>query len=210
VGGRAEDGDVRPFAAFISRPSELAAMIRSEDRKPVWIGERRQWYFTVSIRIPKVDHPVRIVILWDRKNGREAAKMMVTNRTYWEVTRTLMVYRKRWTGTETFHPEGPLLWRSGPTGRDGKQHLGMGDCQVRKGEGQTRHMHLVMLSHGLAVAEMRQGRAREWARSTLTTVGEACRAMLRETLGKALEWALERVTVDGWEVPRVKTALSLA
>jgi hypothetical protein len=34
--------------------------------------------------------------------------------------------------------------------------------------------------------------------------------MLRETLGKTLDWALERVTVDGWEVPRVKTALSLA
>jgi hypothetical protein len=177
--------------------SELAGGIPSEDRKAVWIGETKQWYFTKTIRIPKVDHPVRIVILWDRKNGREAAKMMVTNRTYWEVTRILRVYRKRWTGTETFH-------------RDGKQHLGMGDCQVRKGEGQTRHMYLVMLSHSLAVAEMRQGRAREWARTTLTTVGEACRAMLRETLAKTLDWALERVTVDGWEVPRVKTALSLA
>jgi hypothetical protein len=54
-----------------------------------------------------------------------------------------------------------------------------------------------------------QGRAREWARSKLTTVGEACRAMLRVTLGNALERALERVTVDGWEVLRVKMALFL-
>jgi hypothetical protein len=179
------------------KASEFAATIPSEDRKPVWIGERKQWYFTKTIRIPKVNHPVRIVILWDRKNGREAAKMLVTNRTYWEATRILKVYRKRWTGTETFH-------------RDGKQHLGMGDCQVRKGEGQTRHMYLVMLSHSLVVAEMRQGRSREWAHTMLTTVGEACRAMLRETLGKTLEWALERVTEDGWKIPRVKTALCLA
>ena len=37
----------------------------------------------------------------------------------------LRVYRHRWTGTETFH-------------RDGKQQLGLGDCQVRSGKGQTR------------------------------------------------------------------------
>jgi hypothetical protein len=57
---------------------------------------------------------------------------------------------------------------------------------------------------------MRQGRSREWAHTMLTTVGEACRAMLRETMGKTLEWALKRVTIDGWEIPRVKTALCLA
>ena len=122
--------------------------------------------------------------------------MLVTNRAHWEVTRILGVYRKRWTGTETFH-------------RDGKQHLGMGACQVRKGEGQTRHMYLVMLSHSLVVAEMRTYRSSEWAHTMLTTVGEACRAMLRETLGKTLEWALKRVAEDGWEVARVKTALCL-
>jgi hypothetical protein len=42
----------------------------------------------------------------------------------------VLVYRHRWTGTETFH-------------RDGKQQLGLGDCQVRSGEGQTRHVYLV-------------------------------------------------------------------
>ena len=40
----------------------------------------------------------------------------------------LRVYRHRWTGTETFH-------------RDGKQQLGLGDCQVRSGKGQTRHVY---------------------------------------------------------------------
>ncbi len=58
----------------------------------------------------------------------------MTNRVTWEVGRILGVYRERWTGTETFH-------------RDGKQELGMGDCQLRNGHGQTRHMYLVMLAY---------------------------------------------------------------
>lgn len=69
---------------------------------------------------------------------------------------------------------------------------------------------MVFLAHSELVGWMRQGRAREWAHAMLTTVGEACRAALRETLAKTLEWALERVTVEGWDVPRVKAALSLA
>jgi hypothetical protein len=67
---------------------------------------------------------VRIVILWKHKRDAEHCKVLVTNRCNWEVSRILSVYRNRWTGTETFH-------------RDGKQELGMGDCQLRDGQGQT-------------------------------------------------------------------------
>lgn len=38
-----------------------------------------------------------------------------------------------WRWTERFH-------------RDGKQHLGMGDCQLRKGQGQTRHLYMILLA----------------------------------------------------------------
>jgi hypothetical protein len=93
-----------------------------------------QWYFTKCIRIPGVNHTVRIVVLWKQQRDTDPVKILVTNRTYWEVHRILKTYRKRWTGTETFD-------------RDGKQHLGMGDCQLRNGEGQTRHMYLVFLAY---------------------------------------------------------------
>lgn len=139
---------------------------------------------------------MRIVITWDRKNGAEPGKILVTNRTHWDGTRILGVYRKRWIGTETFH-------------RDGKQHLGMGDCQLRNRDGETRHMYLVFLAYSELIASMRQGRAREWAHALLMTVGEACRAVLREALAKTLEWVFERVTRDAWEIDRVKIALSL-
>ncbi len=139
---------------------------------------------------------MRIAILWDRKNAAEPAKMVVTNRTFWEVTRILRVYRRRWTGTETFH-------------RNGKQELGLGDCQLRSGKGQTRHFYLVMMAHSFAVAELGQNRVRDWARVKLTTIGEACRAILCETLRKTLTWAMERVNNPHWTRERVMAHLGL-
>ena len=134
----------------IVKASDLAASIPPEDRKELRQGDRRQWYFTATVRIPDVKHKVRIVILWRYRHDPEPIKILVTNRITWEVTRILQVYRYRWTGTETFH-------------RDGKQQLGMGDCQLRDPQGQTRHMYLVMLAYSLLMSELKQGRAKEWA-----------------------------------------------
>ena len=36
------------------------------------------------------------------------------------------------------------------------------------------------------------------------TVGEACRAMLREALGQTLTWAVERA-LEGWTMPQIKS-----
>ena len=98
---------------------------------------------------PHVDHPVRLVILWDRKNG--------------------------------------------------KQHLGIGNGQLRTAKGQTRHLYLVMLAHSLLIDQMGQGHARGWAHSVLTTIGQACRAVSRETLSKTIHWAVEQANHAGVE-----------
>jgi hypothetical protein len=183
------------FRGQTIKAEDVAAQIGSEDRKPVTIGDDRQWYFTKSIHIPDVDHPVRIVILWERRNGAKAGKILVTNRTHWEVTRILRVYRCRWRGTECFH-------------RDGKQHLGMGDCQLRNGLGQTRHLYMVFLAHSVLMRQLRQGRAREWALERLTTIGQACMAVLRETLSQTITWVIDRVE-NGWSCGRIKAQLAL-
>jgi hypothetical protein len=166
------------------RVDAVAALIDPDSRKPLRRGDKQQWYFTATLRIPEVRHKVRIVILWDKKHDKEAKKILATNRTTWEVVRILEVYRDRWTGTETFH-------------RDGKQELGMGDCQLRDGQGQTRHMYLVMLAYSLLTAQLRENRAKEWALRKLTTIGEACRAVLRETLRSTLAWAIDQATDYG-------------
>src|SRR3954453_471833 len=165
----------------VLKASELAAAIPAEDRKELRTGDQRQWYFTVTVRLPEVKHKVRIVILWRYRHDDEPRKILVTNRITWEVSRIVRVYLHRWTGTETFH-------------RDGKQQLGLGDCQLRDVQGQTRHMYLVMLAYSLLMGELRQGRAKEWALHRLMTIGEACRAMVKEALRTTLAWAIEQVT----------------
>ena len=178
------------------KASELAAEIFPQSRKPLQEGEKRQWYFTCTLRIPDVKHRVRVVILWPSREAASPRIILVTNRVQWEVTRVVRVYRHRWTGTETFH-------------RDGKQQLGMGDCQLRTREGQARHLYLVMLAYSLLMSQLRQGHAYEWAYRKLKTIGEACRAIVHETLRSTLTWAIERVEVYAWDKDRVVAHLGL-
>ena len=72
-----------------------------------------------------------------------------------------------------------------------------------------RHLYLVLLVPSLLVARLRQGRVRAWAHETLTTLGEACRAVMRETLGKTITWAIERATLDNWQPERITAHLQL-
>lgn len=162
------------------RVDQFAAAIPPEDRKELRRGDKRQWCFTCTLHIPKVNHKVRIVIIWNHRRDHELRKILVTNRTTWGVCRVVRTYRDRWTGTKTYH-------------RDGKQQLGMGDCQLRDGQVQTRHMYLVMLAYSLLMRQLRQDHAHDWALCKLKTIGEACRAMLNETLRATINWVIEQV-----------------
>ncbi len=133
----------------IIKSEELESTVPSEYKQELRHGDKRQWTCTTTAHIPGVDHKVRIIIIWDQRRDTAPKKILVTNRTTWETTRILLAYRKRWTGTETFH-------------RDGKPQLGLGQCQLRSSQGQTRHMDLVFLAYTLLMCELRQNRAQEW------------------------------------------------
>jgi hypothetical protein len=178
------------------RVDEFAATIAREGRKESRHGDDRQWYFTTTVRLPQVKHPVRIVLIWHNRRDKTLAKVLVTNRTHWEIKRILQTYRNRWTGTETFH-------------RDGKQELGMGDCQLRSGQGQTRHMYLVMLAYSLLMKQLKHPSAKEWAVERLTTIGQACRAVAAETLRTTLTWAMEQVANNSRKPQHVMLQLGL-
>lgn len=104
------------YRGRIIKAEELAASITPEMRKLFEVGEHQQWYFSCTLWIPEVKHKVRILILWQHRDDKEPRIILATNRVQWEVSRIVRDYRHRWTGTETFH-------------RDGKQQLGLGDCQ---------------------------------------------------------------------------------
>jgi len=198
---RAYIGDMKFNRKISHRGKEMkaeafAATIGSESRKELRRGDKRQWYFSCTIRIPGVNHKVRIVIIWNNRRDKSPSKILVTNRIGWEVTRIVRGYRCRWTGTETYH-------------RDGKQELGMGDCQLRSGQGQTRHMHLVMLAYSLLMIQLKQSRAKTWALCRLTTIGQACRAVATETLRTTLEWAIDQVTEKSRKREHVMAQLGL-
>ncbi len=106
----------------------------------------------------------------------------------------LKVYKRRWTGTETFH-------------RDGKQQLGMGERRLRNGLGH-RHMQLVVLAYTALMRQLKHDRALDWAHKHLTTIGESCRTIARETLGKTLVWAIEQAQ-QGLSVLQIKQQLAL-
>ena len=160
-----------------------ARQIPWQAKKPVRVGHRRDGYCRKQRRIPEVNHPVRMVLFWKERADAAARKARVSNRLLWEVMRMVWVYRHRWTGTETFH-------------RDGQQALGLGDCQVRNGEGQTRHVYLVSTAYSLRMRSLHQSRPQDWARTRLTTIGEACRAIKAETLARMIDWVVDKLTVE--------------
>ena len=182
------------YAGREQQLQDVARQIPWAAKQPVRVGSRQYWYFSKQRRIPDVGHPVRIVLFWRERDDQEANKALVSNRLGWEVIRMVLVYRHRWTGTETFH-------------RDGKQQLGLGDCQVRSGEGQTRHVYLVSAAYSLLMRSLQQSRAQDWARRTLTTIGEACRAVKAETLERMIDWIVDKLTVDHWSITDIKDVL---
>ncbi len=187
------------FKGVTQQAKALALSIKPEQKKQViHANGRKQWYFTVCVGVSEVDHNCRIVFLWDKKSDKEPKKILLTNKTNWEVNRITGTYRFRWTGTETFH-------------RDGKQELGMGDCQLRNGVGQTRHMYLVMLAYSLAMRILGSRGLCGWASRRLKTVGEVCRAALDETIRGTIAWVVESVGLStGGDFHKLMKRLGIA
>ena len=168
------------FKGVEQQAVEFAQTIPPSDRKSVTVDGTKQWYLTVCVKMPRVEHKVRIVILWKYKNDAEPRKILVTNKIHWHAERIIETYRCRWTGTETFH-------------RDGKQELGLGDCQLRSGLGHTRHIYCVFLAHSLLVRQLDKTSLSDWACVKLSTIGESCRALFRESLRSLIGWVVEQM-----------------
>ena len=48
----------------------------------------------------------------------------------------------------------------------------------------------------------------DWTRRTLTTIGEACRAVKRELLERLVDWIVDKLGDDAWSLSRIKAVLA--
>jgi hypothetical protein len=56
--------------------------------------------------------------------------------------------------------------------------------------------------------QLKHDRALDWAHTRLMTIGESCRTIARETLGKTLAWAIEQ-SHQGMTLSDIKLRLAL-
>jgi hypothetical protein len=111
---------------------------------------------------------VKLVVLKQRKNSKKLT-FLVSNNINLQGLQVLEYYKKRW-AIEVFH-------------RDCKQHLGLGEYQIRKLDAVVIHLHLVFFAYTL----LKNALNNPVLKSVLIgikSVGTACQRLKR--------WMLER------------------
>lgn len=92
---------------------------------------RFKWYAELEVLMKNIGR-VKIVILRKRKNSKNFTAL-ISNNLDLDAIQIIKYYKCRW-DIEVFY-------------RDCKQHLGMGEYQVRKLDAVVRHLHLVFLAY---------------------------------------------------------------
>lgn len=69
--------------------------------------------------------------------------------------------------------------------------------------------HLVFLAYSVLMSQLRQNRVCEWAQQHLTTIGQSCMAVMRETLSKTIAWVVEPIESNQTSFKRIKIQLAL-
>jgi len=133
------------------------------------VDEKRfKWFFETTVVMNKVG-VVKLVVLKQRKNSRKHT-FLVSNTTSLSGMQVLEYYKKRW-AIEVFH-------------RDCKQHLGLGEYQIRKLDCVVIHLHLVFLAYTL-LKNVRSNPVLVAIVVGTKSIGAACQRLKR--------WMLERL-----------------
>lgn len=188
--------DIRTDRAVFFRGKKMtiekvAQAIPPESRQP--IPEGTGYYFTKTFRMPELNHKIRLMLIWENQTDSKLTKCLGTNMIKWEIRRIKRTYELRWTGCECYH-------------RDGKQELGMGECQLRTMEAQKRHLLLVIVAYTALLRASQSGRLNEWAKTIVRTIGLACRAVRAELLCKLVDHVVTLIK-QGADISSFKEAL---
>jgi len=129
--------------------------------------KKYKWFYETNVMMKNAGF-VRIVVLKRRKNSKKWA-FLISNNTGLSGLKVLEYYKKRWC-IEVFH-------------RDCKQHLGLGEYQVRKLDAVVIHLHLVFFAYTL-LKNARSNPVLSSILSGIKSVGSACKQLKRWMLDK--------------------------
>lgn len=131
---RDENGKVLSFSGPHIQVQDLVPLIPAASYRPVTLGERIYYTFTMTVRIPSLGK-VRIVISFENPELQGNYVVLVTNRTDCNAQRILSTYLLRWP-IETFY-------------QDGKQLLGLDEYRMRTAQAFQKHWSLVFVAYSL-------------------------------------------------------------
>ena len=127
---------------------------------------RFKWYLELEIVMKNVGR-VKLTFLRKRKNSKTFTAL-ITNNTKLNTSQIIQYYKRRW-DIEVFY-------------RDCKQHLGMGEYQVRKLDAVVRHLHLVLLAYTILKGLACNSHLFSHILKGIKTIGTICQRLKRWTL----------------------------
>jgi SRSO17 transposase len=174
--------DVNGWAMKLPGPhiavEDLVPLIPAQAYRPITIGERTYWCFTLGVRIPSLGK-VRIVVSFEHEQVTGRYIVLVTNRVDWSAAKVIGLYLQRWP-TETFY-------------QDSKGQLGFNEYRMRSAEAFGKHWCLVFVAYSLlhltclpAVPDRTKG--------LIQTIGDACRQQGRALLQQLLVFVHDRLS----------------
>ena len=134
-------------------------------------GTRFKWYLEVETMMKNVGK-VKLVFLRKRRNSKTFTALIINN-TDLSTSQIIQYYKKRW-DIEVFY-------------RDCKQHLGMGECQIRKLDAVVRHLHLVFLAYTLLKGSACISTYFSHILKGIKAIGTICQRLKRWTLQQLIK-----------------------
>ena len=157
----------------------FARSLEEGNLKHVQLKDKEYWALSRVVLVNNLGK-VTIVVAWDNKELKGDPLLLATNSLEWETKRIIKIYGKRWP-IETFY-------------RDGKQHLGLEDCQLRSAKGIERHLYLVFLAYSLLILDIKRT-ALGRCISSLKTIGDGCRKACCDLIRSLIIWVYNHLRV---------------
>jgi len=184
------DGQPLPLAGPHIQVQRLVPLIPRQAYRPVAVGERTYWCFTLTVRVASLGK-VRLVISFDNADLRGSYAVLVTNRTDWTAKQIVTTYLLRWP-VETFY-------------QDGKTLLGWDAYRMRSAEAIAKHWCLVCVAYSFLHLACLPPSLAAGSRP-LRSIGAACRDQAH-ALVHALILKAHALLCQGQQAAAVFTAL---